>query len=52
MSMDVSEYNIIMRAFIKKFTYQMSINRGRMNTTQGAHVSLVRILSFLFFLSS
>ena len=29
----------------------MSINRGRTTTTEGAHASLVRILSFLLFLS-
>ena len=41
----------IMRVFIKKTSYQMYINRGRMTTTQGAHASLMRILSFLIFLS-
>ena len=40
--MDVSRYKH------KKSIYEMSINRGRMSTTQGAHESLVRIISFLF----
>ena len=31
---------------MKKTSYQMSINRRRTTTTQGAHASLVRILSF------
>ena len=29
------DIDIIMRAFMKKISYQMSINRGRMTTTQG-----------------
>ena len=41
--------NIIMRVFIKKSTYQMSIDRERITTTQAAHASLVRILSFILF---
>ena len=45
------DIDISMRDFIKKFTYQMSKNRERMTTTLGAHASLVRILSFLLFLS-
>ena len=45
------DIGIIMKIFIKKTLYQMSINRGRRITTQGADASLVRILSFLLFLS-
>ena len=46
------DINIIMRVFfIKKMSYQMSINRGRTITTQGAHASLLGILLFLLFLS-
>ena len=44
-------YIIIMRVFMKKTSYQMSINKERTTTTQGVHISLVRILSFLLFLS-
>ena len=40
---------IIMWVFYEKCTYQMSINKGRMTTTQGAHASLVG--SFLSSLS-
>ena len=36
----------------EKSIYQMSINRGRTTTTEGAHASLVKILSFLLFLSN
>ena len=43
------DIDIIMRGLYQKSTYQMSINRGRMTTTQGAHASLVRILSFCLF---
>ena len=45
------DIDIIMRVFYEKSTYQMSINREIMTTTQGTHASLVRILSFLLFLS-
>ena len=45
------DIDIIMRVFVKKTSYQMFINRGRMTTTQGAHARLVEILSFLLFLS-
>ena len=38
------DIDIIMRVFMKKTSYQMSINRGRMTTTQGAHASLAGIL--------
>ena len=37
--------------FLKKTSYQMSINRERKTITQGSHESLVRVLSFLLFLS-
>ena len=43
----LADIDIAMRVFYKKFTYQMSINRGRMTTAVGAHLSLVIILSFL-----
>ena len=43
--------DIIMRVFMKKTSYQMSINRGRMTTSEGAHARLVGILLFLIFLS-
>ena len=49
--MDVDEYKHNYEGFYKKMSYQMSINRGRMTITQGAHASLVGILSFLLFLS-
>ena len=45
------DIDIIIRVFMKKTSYQMSINRGRMTITQGAHASLVGILSFIIFLS-
>ena len=50
-SMDVGGYRHNYEAFYEKTSYQMSINRGRMTTTEGAHASLVGILSILFFLS-
>ena len=50
-SIDVGGYMHNYEGFYEKFTYQMSINREKKITTQGAHASLVRILSFLFFLS-
>ena len=50
-SMDVGEYRYNYKGFYEKTSYQMSINRGRMTTTLGAHASLVRILPFLLFLS-
>ena len=49
--MDVSRYRYIYEGFYEKFTYQMSINKGRTTTTQGVHASLVGVLSFLFFMS-
>ena len=45
------DIDIIMRVLMKKFTYQMSINKGRMVITKGRHASLVGILSFFLFLS-
>ena len=48
--MDVDEYSHDYKGFYKESTYQMYINRGIMTTTQGAHVCLVRILTFLLFL--
>ena len=49
--MDVGRYRHNYEGFNKKTSYQMSINKRRMTTTQGAHTSLVGILSFLLFLS-
>ena len=48
---DVGGYRHNYEGFYEKISYQISINRGRTTTTQGAHASLVRILSFLLFLS-
>ena len=45
------DIDIIMRVSMKKNSYQMSINKGRTIITEGAHVSLFGILSFLLFLS-
>ena len=42
--------DIIKRIFMKNL-HKKFINRGRMTTTQGAHASLVIILSFPHFLS-
>ena len=50
-SMDVSGYRYTYEGFYEKTSYQMAINRGIMTTTQGAIISLVRILSFLLFLT-
>ena len=50
-SMDVDGYRHNYEGFYEKFIYQIFVNRERMNTTQGAHASLLRILSFLLFLS-
>ena len=36
---------------MKRTSYQISINTGRTTTTKSTHASLVRILSFLLFLS-
>ena len=48
---DVGGYRYNYEGFYEKSTYQMSINRVRMITTQGAHTTIVRILSFLLSLS-
>ena len=45
------DIDIIMRVFIKQSIYQMSIDKGRTTTTQGAHASLVGIFPILLFLS-
>ena len=45
------DIDIIMRVFIKKTLYQMSINKGRTTTTEGSHASFAGILSILLFLS-
>ena len=44
MNVGRSRYNYY--GFYEKSTYQMSINRGRTNTTQGAYISLMGILFF------
>ena len=44
------DIDVVMRVFMKN-PQQMSINRGRITTTQGAHISLIRILSIILFLS-
>ena len=46
-----SGYRHNYEGFMKKTSYQMSINRGRTTTAEGSNASLVRILSFLPFLS-
>ena len=43
------DINIIMRVFMKKTSYQMSINRGITTTTQGGHASLVEFSPFFYF---
>ena len=50
-SMNVGRYRHNNETFYEKFVYQISINKGRMTTTQGVHADFMRILSFLFFLS-
>ena len=47
--MDVGGYRHNYEGFYDKTLYQMFINWERMTITQGAHASLVRILSFLLF---
>ena len=49
--MDVGGYRHNYEDFYEKTSYQMSINRGRTTTTEGAHASLVGILSILLFFS-
>ena len=48
--MDVGGYRHNYEGFYEKTSFQMSINRGRTTTTEGAHASLVRILYILLFL--
>ena len=50
-TMDVGGYRHNYEGFYEKNSYQMSINRERTTTTQGAHAGLMEILSFLLFLS-
>ena len=45
------DIDIIMWVFMKQTSFQMSINRGRTTINEGAHASLVGILSILLFLS-
>ena len=47
--MDIGEYRHNYGGFYKKYTFLMSINRGRTTKTEGTHASLVRVLSFLIF---
>ena len=49
--MDVGGHRHNYEGFYEKISFQMSINRGRTTTIEGVHASLVRILSFLLFLS-
>ena len=49
--MDVNEYRHNYEGFCEKFMYPMSINKGTITIAQGDHVSIIRILSFLFSLS-
>ena len=39
--MDFGRYRHNYEGFYEKTSYQMSINKGRMTTTEGAHTSLV-----------
>ena len=48
--MDVGGYRQNYEGFYEKTSYQMSINRGRTTTSEGADASLIGILSFLLFL--
>ena len=50
-SINVGGYRHNYEDFYKKSIYQISISRERMTTAEGAHASLVGILSFLLFLS-
>ena len=47
--MDVGGCRHNYEGFYEKTSYQMSKNRKRTTTTQGAHARLVGILSFLLF---
>ena len=44
-SIDVGVYRHNYEGFYEKTSYQMSINRGRMTTNQGAYASLVGMVS-------
>ena len=46
-----SGYRHNYEGFHKKTIHHVYINKGRMTITQGAHTSLVRILSFLLYFS-
>ena len=48
--MDVGGYRNNYVYFYEKTSYQMSINRGKTTTSEGAHTSFVRFLSFLLIL--
>ena len=50
-STDVGRYRYNYDGFYEKSIHQMSINRERMLTTKGVYTSLMKILSFLLFLS-
>ena len=45
--MNISRYRHNYEGFNENFIYPMCINKWRMITTQGAHASLVKILTFL-----
>ena len=45
--MDIGGYRHNYNGFYEKASFQMSTNRERTTTTEGAHASLVGILSFL-----
>ena len=49
--MDVGGYRHNYEGFYEKSTCQMFKNRDKTTTTLGAHARLVRILSFILFLS-
>ena len=48
-SIDICGYRHNYEVFYEKYIYQIFINKGRMIITQGAHASLIKILSFLLF---
>ena len=48
--MDIGGYRYNYEGFYEKSINQIFKNRKRMTTNQGAHASLVEILSFLLFL--
>ena len=47
--MDVSGYRHNYEGFYEKTLYQISINRGRMIRTKGAHASLTGFSRFFYF---